>query len=193
MATPSRSATRQLIRRPFTTFEIVAQSDSMKQKLKVSFDDPEHGWVGLTISHGEESLTIIASYTPSDSFLDLTNTLYNLLCYRIGGVVTWHEEPSETELRFSISGEQVKLEVYFFWDHRRDSGRGARELAITGSYGEICRPFWRALRSLQGRFSADELNARWHRPFPWKEIDVLTTIVKEKSGQSPDEGSDNAQ
>jgi hypothetical protein len=41
----------------------------MKQKLKVSFDNPENGWVGLTISRGEESLTIIASYTPSDSLI----------------------------------------------------------------------------------------------------------------------------
>src|SRR5262245_41058686 len=106
----------------------------MKQKLKVSFDNPEHGWVGLTISQGEESLTISASYTPSDSFLDLTNTLYNLLCYRVGGIVTWQEEPSETELRFSISREVVELEVYFFSDHGRDFGRGERELAITGSY-----------------------------------------------------------
>lgn len=44
----------------------------MKEKLKVSFDNPEHGWVGLYINYGEEAITIIASYTPSDSFLDLT-------------------------------------------------------------------------------------------------------------------------
>jgi hypothetical protein len=28
----------------------------IKQKLKVSFDDPEHEWVRLAISQGEESL-----------------------------------------------------------------------------------------------------------------------------------------
>ena len=152
----------------------------MKQKLKVSFDNPEHGWVGLTISQGEESLKIIASYTPSNSFLDLTNALYNLRCYRVGSVVAWHQEPVETELRFSISGDEVELDVYFFSDHRRDYGRGERVLAITGSYEEICTPFWRALRSLQGRFSVEELDARWHRPFPWKEIDLLTTTIKGK-------------
>src|SRR5262245_51956812 len=117
----------------------------MKQKLKVSFDNPENGWVGLTISQGEESLKIVASYTPSDSFLDLTNALYNLLCYQVGGVVTWHQEPAETELKFTISGEEVGLEVYFFSDHRHDFGKGERKLAIIGSYEEICVPFWRAL------------------------------------------------
>lgn len=62
---------------------------------------------------GEESRTILASFTPSDSFLDLTNTLHNLLCYRVGGIVTWNEDPAETELRFSILAEVVELEVYF--------------------------------------------------------------------------------
>ena len=152
----------------------------IKQKLKASFDNPENGWVGLTISQGGESLKIIASYAPSDSFLDLTNALYNLRCYRVGSVVAWHQEPAETELRFSISGDEVELDVYFFSDHRRDYGRGERVLAITGSYEEICTPFWRALRSLQGRFSVEELDARWHRPFPWKEIDLLTTTIKGK-------------
>jgi hypothetical protein len=47
----------------------------MNQKLKVSFDDPDHGWVCLTINCGDDSAAIIASYTPSDSFLDLTNAL----------------------------------------------------------------------------------------------------------------------
>ena len=137
------------------------------------------GWVGLTIGQGEEPLTIVASYTLSDSFLDLTNALYNLLCYRVGGFVIWHEEPAQTEMRFSISGEEIELEVCFFSDHHRDYGRGERELVITGSYEEICLPFWRALRNLQGRFSAEELEARWHRPFPWKEIDLLTAVIKE--------------
>ena len=83
-------------------------------------------------------------------------------------------------MRFSISGDEVELDVYFFSDHRRDFGNGERKLAITGSYEEICVPFWRALRDLQGRFSYEELETRWNRPWPWKEIGLLTAAVKEK-------------
>jgi len=70
--------------------------------------------------------------------------------------------------------------------HRRIARSGEKELEITGSYEEICVPFWRALRSLQGRFSAEELDARWHRPFPWKDIDQLTSAIKTNFSQSPD-------
>ena len=156
----------------------------MSQKLKVSFDDPEHGWVGLSLNYAQEAITIIASCILSDSFLDLTNVLHSLLFYQGETTVVWHEEPAETELRFSNLEGLVRLEVYFFPDHRRNDKREEKGLAISGSYEEICIPFWRALRSLQGRFSAEELDARWQRPFPWKEIDVLTSAITEKLSQA---------
>src|SRR5215510_3143630 len=66
----------------------------MTQKLKVSFDNPEHGWVGLFINYGDNAMSIIASYTPSDSFLDLTNALHGLMYCPIEATVIWHEEPA---------------------------------------------------------------------------------------------------
>lgn len=151
------------------------------QKLKVSFDDPEHGWVCLKIDYGDKSASSIASYTPGDSFLDLTNALDSLFHYGGEAMVVWYEGPGETELRFFCTKDMVRLEVWFFLDHRRDYGRGEKEFEISGSYEEICLPFWRALRSLQGRFSNEELEARWHRSFPWKEIDLLTRAIKERT------------
>src|SRR5882672_11603490 len=97
----------------------------MKEKLKVSFDDPEHGWVGFRIDYGEEAITIIASYTPSNSFLDLINALHTLLYYPTEETIVWHEASAETELRFSASGNIVRLEVYNFPDYRRIAGSGA--------------------------------------------------------------------
>jgi hypothetical protein len=78
-----------------------------------------------------------------------------------------------------------RLNATHIFDYRREPGRGEKEFEVSGSYGEICLPFWRALRSLQGRFSADELAARWHRPFPWKEIDLLTKAIKDKQKELP--------
>jgi hypothetical protein len=148
-------------------------------KLKVAFDDPEHGWVGLTISRGSDTVTINISYTPNDSFLELANALYNLFLYSGEAKVIYHAGSTEYELRFTKEGGLVRLEAYEFPDRRRDAGRGERFFEAAGSYEDICLPFWRALRNLQGRFSEDELNARWHRPFPSKEIDSLTGLLRE--------------
>lgn len=150
----------------------------MSGRLKASFDDPEHGWVGLTISRDEEVVTIITSYTPSDPFLDLTDALYNLFLYDGAAKVVLHYGAAEYELCFRREGDAVSLEAYEYPGHLRDAGAGERFFEASGSYEDICLPFWRALRNLQGRFSEDELNARWHRPFPSKEIDGLTTLLR---------------
>ena len=150
----------------------------MQPKIKVAFDDLEHGWVRLTINDGVETFTIVVSYTPSDSFLDLTDALHSLL--RDGQAkVTWHCEPPEYDMLFSRSGADVSLEIYEYSDYRRGSERGTQTFSVSGTYVDICIPFWRALRDLQGSFSAEELSKRWHRPFPSREIDLLTSEMKE--------------
>jgi hypothetical protein len=62
----------------------------MTHKLKVvSFDNPEHGWVGLSINYGDNAMSIIASYTSSGSFLDLTNALHRPMYCPIEAMVIW--------------------------------------------------------------------------------------------------------
>ena len=147
-------------------------------KLKVAFDDPGDGWVRLTVSAGSEAVVIIASYTPYDSFLDLVNALYNLFHYDGEAKVIWNAGPVEYELQFAKTGRLVSLAVLEFPDRRRGQHAGQASFIASGSYEDIAIPFWRALRNLQGRFTADDLNARWHRPFPWKEIDNLTLVLR---------------
>ncbi len=146
----------------------------MSEKVRVSFGDPENGWVRQSISCGDQVLRIVGSYTPSDSFRDLTTALLNLLVYEGEFVVTRNEEPAETDLQFARSGEIVRLEVLQFQDRHRNIDMGKSVFDVSGSYEEICHPFWRALRNLQSRFTIEDLDARWHRPFPSVEITKLT-------------------
>jgi hypothetical protein len=145
----------------------------MQPKLKVAFDDLEHGWVRLTISYSVETFIIVASYTPRDSALELTNALHSLLSDG-QAKVTWHCEPPEYDMWLFRSGSNVSLEIHEYSDYRRGIERGEKAFALSGTYEEICLPFWRALRDLQGRFSAEELNFRWHRPFASRDIGLLT-------------------
>src|SRR5206468_9446488 len=101
---------------------------SMRDRLKVAFDDPGDGWVGLKLSRGGEMAEIIASYTPYDSFLDLVNALYNLFLYEGEWRVIWNQEPVECELRFHRTGNLVSLELVEFPDHRRELQRAESRL-----------------------------------------------------------------
>jgi len=151
----------------------------MSDKLKVAFDDPEAGWVGLKLSRDGEMAEIIASYTANDSFLDLVNVLHNLFLHEGEWKVIWNEEPAVCELRFHRTGNLVNMELVELPDYRRELCRAESRFKASGSYEEVGIPFWRALRNLQGRFTAEELHARWHREFPSKEINALTSILRQ--------------
>src|SRR5215211_5319991 len=131
--------------------------DGTSGSLKAAFDDPGDGWVGLTISRGDEAVTITVSFTPSDSFRELADALYNLFLYEGEAKVIWNEGPGEGEMRFSRQGELVRLEMCQHPNRLREEGRGERLFEASGSYEDVCVPFWRALRDLQGRFPVEEL------------------------------------
>lgn len=150
----------------------------MLTKLKVSFSDPEHGWISLTVNYNLESFNVDVADVPSDSLLNLTAALHNLFLYDGQAAVTWHGEPIEYDMLFSRNDTNIILKIYEYPDHRRGSERGKRVCVISGAYDDVCLPFWRALKNLQSRFVLWELSTHWTYPFPSKQIDSLTSTIK---------------
>lgn len=146
-------------------------------KLEVAFHDPAAGSVRLALRGGGESADIVASYL-YNGFLELTLALHRLLFTQGESVVTWQGDPMQYEMRFLRIEGTVYLEIEEFAENRRSTARGERLMFVTGTYEEICLPFWRALCSLQVRFPEEELAARWLGPFPWNEINKLSAEIK---------------
>ena len=147
--------------------------------LKVHFDDPSCGWVELAIKSDDVEVRIVGSYSPEDSFLGLINALQAMLQTQGRQIVTWFEEPQEVELCFQRTVELITLTIERFSDHRRVEHSGKTVLESSGTFAEICLPFWRALRNLQGRRTVQEMRQGWHRDFPHAELDRLTAAIKE--------------
>lgn len=146
-------------------------------KLYVAFGEPDAGTIDVTLRHEAETVNIGASYI-YNSFHSLAEALIRLKNNADEAVVVWQCEPSEYEFRFSHQDTVVSLQVLLFPGQERSIFDELRPvLTVTGSYEEICLPFWRALRQLQGRFSQEEWQARWHGPFPSRELDLLTAAL----------------
>ena len=142
-------------------------------KLKVSFSDPEHGWLVLTLDAGAETVRIDAS----DIYPSLSGLVKALQLLRVlpgQQTVTWTCEPTEYDLVFVRDAGGITLRVLCFPDSRRSAFREDEVLSVSGSYDEVCLPFWRALKSLQGRFPQAEMGERWTSSFAWRELDALT-------------------
>ena len=117
---------------------------------------------------------------------DLANVLCSLMTCDGSVDVLCDEEPGVHVLRFSKSGPDCTLQIDFHRDYKMlRGGPDATVLHATGPVNEIIAPFWRALRSLQGRFSDSEYAARMSgRTFPAKETEMLGQLLKKSSGKT---------
>lgn len=146
-------------------------------KLKITFEEPNIGTVWLTLTSGTESVAISATYI-YDSFYQLVDALLRIRSGPGQAAVAWMCEPSEYEMQFCRETDNIRLDVVWFHGSERSVYKqGQVEMSVTGSFDEVCLPFWRALRELQGRLPAADFEARWGTPFPTRELDLLTAAL----------------
>ena len=143
-------------------------------RFKVRFGDPEHGWMNVALF--DNNIEVL-SFEASDIYpsLDLLASALKAMREPRGEqTVDWTQEPDEIELRFVSHQDIIRLEIAKSPASARPLERHENGLFFTGTYDEICLPFWRALRNLEGRFTHEELAKRWKSYFPHQELQLLT-------------------
>jgi hypothetical protein len=155
----------------------VSRQTTMGRKLRIQFDDPQHGWLAMFIRSDDTIVTLAVSRVAYDTLDELVDGLQALVTGDSYRAVRIMEEPTVCELRFKRESDAIRLKVCRLWSH--DDCETLFE--TDGSFSELCLPFWRALRDLQWRFSAEEFSMRWGRPFPLSGMERLTT----KLGRQP--------
>ncbi len=148
--------------------------------MNVKFENMRFGSIDFTLSNnGNEILTDSISYTPYDSFGDLILALDSFreeyqTCDECKVIL--NTEPYEYELKFSGTNHCINLSIESYSSHERNAA-GEKIYTVMGNYSEICIPFWRALRSLQGLYSDKDFKEMWYKEFPSKELDTLTSKI----------------
>lgn len=147
----------------------------MGNKLRVEFGDPQHGWMAMTIRSDASVVALTVSSVLYDTLDELVDGLRALTTGDDHRSVRIFEEPTSCELQFNLANGTMGLKLCRFDSHSRRSSRkpGQRLFETAGSGSEICLPFWRALRNLQTRFSAEEFRLWWHRHFPESGMEKL--------------------
>ena len=148
----------------------------MSSSLKVQFDDPQGGWMVVTIRSDASVVTLSVSSVLYDTLDELVDSLHALATGDDHPSVRIFEEPTSCELQFKRENGTIGLKLCRFASFSRPrSGKpGETLLATAGTFAEMCLPFWRALRSLQTRFSDQEFQLRWRRPFPTSGMEKLS-------------------
>jgi hypothetical protein len=148
----------------------------MSTMLKVNLTTPNAGWMELVAVTQEAEVRVLASYTPNDFLSELVGAL-SLALQGASGSAVANGEPDIFEFAFEPKQDRaVSLKVMEY-----PGGRRTRQeriaLTMQGSATEIVLPFWRALRSLQGRISPEDYAKAMQRTFPTSSLQRLSALL----------------
>jgi hypothetical protein len=150
----------------------------MSQKLRVSLESPQHGFMSLRLSSGKESFVTVVSYTPYDSLRDLIDGLCGVLDSDYDAIIKWNGEPEEFDFKLVARDDSVQFDIIRYPDHRRSYNLASTVFSFRGSKMDACLPFWKELRDLHSRAIQDEFNRQWRREFPEREMQELTKRIR---------------
>lgn len=151
----------------------------MKEKLFVSFNSPQCGYMSICLRVGDErEFTTAMRYKPYDSLTDWLKTLSSLIENEGAFTVKWNAEPEEFDFKVERRGENVSLNVIRYQDHRRLDDGKAVAFTFEGDRKDFYLAFWKTLEHLRRDIETDEFDKNWRREFPQQEFDRLATLIK---------------
>jgi len=141
-----------------------------KEKLKIEFGQPEHGWLPVYLRHGDFDLQFEASDVPVNPIGQLISGIRQIT-HGIGTEVWWHLEPASYYFNFDKRNDEYLLTLLF---SKTDDTDKQMVYETNGKYDDIIMPFYRAIKN----FSTREIEKIHWPKLEEDEINKLTTIVK---------------
>jgi len=151
---------------------------AMSEKLFVSFNSPQCGYMSIGLRTSEHKFTTAMRYKPYDSLTDWLKTLSALIENEGAFTVKWNAEPEEFDFQVERNGEAVSLNVIRYQDHRRLDEAKENVFEFQGTTKDFCLPFWQTLENMRRDIETDEFDKNWRREFPHNEFEALKNLVQ---------------
>lgn len=151
----------------------------MDNKLSVSLESPQSGWMSLRLGAGGQSFVAVMSHAPYDSVRELIEGLTALVAGGGEGfTVRWNAEPEEFDFAFEPAGAEVELRVARYVGRGRAADPPSVVFSHRGPRAAVCLPFWREFKRLRDRRETDVYEQNWRRAFPERELQEFTRALK---------------
>lgn len=143
-------------------------------KLEVSFNSPQCGWMSIGFADGENEFHTTTAHAPHEKALpELLQILTDLLDENSAEkeyVLHWNRNPEEFDFQFIKNSAAVTLEIYQFpTDERADRDRET-VYRHEGTIRDVCAAFAETFRQLYEDRHTDEFEFNWRQPFPFEEF-----------------------
>ena len=147
----------------------------MTNKLEVSFNSPQCGWMSIGFDDGAREFHTTTAHAPHERALaELLQILTNLLdenSTESESVLHWNRNPEEFDFVFTRDGENVLLEIYQYPGETREEAEREMVFAHKGNVKDVCRAFAETFNQLYEDRKTDEFEFNWRQPFPYQEYE----------------------
>ena len=147
----------------------------MNNKLEVSFNSPQCGWMSIGFNDSTNEFHTTTAHAPHERALpELLQILSSLLDENSAQneyVLHWNRNPEEFDFRFVKTGENLLLEIYQYPGEMRESSERELVFAHDGKLKDVCRAFAETFNQLYADRQTDEFEFNWRQPFPFEEFE----------------------
>ena len=138
------------------------------------FGSPEHGWMTVKASSGDNEVCLDVSDVPCDSLELLTTAILKLAEGSQKQQVEWSLEPEYALWDFETNGDKLKLHIF-------PNKKNNDKIVVSGEKKRIVRSIFKALSDLQADPCWAEPDASkfvWSWDFPSKALGQLKETIK---------------
>ena len=147
----------------------------MANKLEVSFNSPQCGWMSIGFDDGANEFHTTTAYTPhSQALAEILKGLISLLNFETAKdefTIEWSRNPEAYNLQFKREGENVHFEVVEFPSSNRINSESETVFSYEGNTKDFCMAFAETFNQLYEDRDTDEFEFNWRQPFPFAEYE----------------------
>ena len=146
----------------------------MMNKLEVSFNSPQCGWMSIGFEDGVNEFHTTTAHTPHEFALPELMRILTALCDESSDqneyLLKWNRDPEEFDFRFVRNADTVTLEIFQYPTDERESNERESVFVHKGKIRELCDSFAATFEQLYDDRETDEFEFNWRQPFPHKEF-----------------------
>lgn len=151
-------------------------------KLEVSFNSPQCGWMSIGFEDGAAEFHTTTAHAPHERALPrLLQILTDLLkgsSEQNEYLLHWNRNPEEFDFRFVESGGNVLLEIHQYPTDEREAAHRELIFSHEGDVRDVCAAFYETFRQLYADRETDEFEFHWRQPFPFEDYAAFERTIK---------------
>lgn len=147
----------------------------MTQKLEVSFNSPQCGWMSIGFDDGVSEFHTTTAHAPHElalpELLRILTALSDSNSPENEYLLKWNRDPEEFDFSFLRDGEKLLLQIYQYPTDERETSERELVFSHAGSVKDVLEAFSTTFEQLYEDRDTDEFEFNWRQSFPFAEFE----------------------